>query len=64
MSKTSAPPIDIGLAEAQRQAIAEGLSAYLADAYTLYLRTHAAHWNITGPMFNSLHAMFETQYTE
>lgn len=64
MSNTSSPPIDIGLSEDQRQAIAEGLSAYLADAYTLYLRTHAAHWNITGPMFNSLHAMFEEQYTE
>lgn len=64
MSKTPAPPIDIGLSQSQRQSIAEGLSSYLADAYTLYLRTHAAHWNITGPMFNSLHAMFEHQYTE
>lgn len=64
MSEVSAPPIDIGLTKPQRQSIASGLSVFLADAYTLYLRTHAAHWNITGPMFNSLHAMFEGQYTE
>jgi len=56
--------IDIGIKSADRKAIAEGLSHFLADAYTLYLKTHAFHWNVTGPMFNSLHVMFETQYTE
>lgn len=56
--------IDIGIAEEQRQKIAEGLSRLLADTYTLYLKTHNYHWNVTGPMFNTLHLMFETQYTE
>jgi starvation-inducible DNA-binding protein len=56
--------IDIGIAEADRQAIAEGLSRLLADTYTLYLKTHNFHWNVQGPMFNTLHAMFEQQYTE
>ena len=60
----SAPPIDIGIPEAERHRIAEGLSALLADSYTLYLMTHNFHWNVTGPMFNSLHAMFMAQYTE
>ncbi len=60
----SAPNIDIGIKDSDRKKIAEGLSAYLADAYTLYLKTHNFHWNVTGPMFNSLHTMFETQYTE
>lgn len=55
--------IDIGIAEQDRAAIAEGLSRLLADTYTLYLKTHNFHWNVTGPMFNSLHLMFETQYT-
>ena len=59
-----APEIDIGLSTAERRKIAEGLSRFLADAYTLYLRTHGFHWNVTGPMFNTLHLMFETQYTE
>ncbi len=54
--------IDIGIPERQRKDIAASLSALLADNYTLYLKTHAFHWNITGPMFNSLHGMFETQY--
>lgn len=58
------PPIDIGISAADRKAIAQGLSAFLADAYTLYLKTHNFHWNVTGPMFNTLHTMFETQYTE
>lgn len=59
-----APAIDIGLGDAQRRQIADGLSRFLADAYTLYLMTHNFHWNVTGPMFNTLHVMFETQYTE
>lgn len=56
--------IDIGISEANRKAIAEGLSKLLADSYTLYLMTHNFHWNVTGPMFNTLHNMFMTQYTE
>lgn len=58
------PAIDIGIPEQDRQAIADGLSRLLADTYTLYLKTHNFHWNVTGPMFNTLHLMFETQYTE
>lgn len=58
------PAIDIGIDAKDRKHIAQGLSTYLADAYTLYLKTHNFHWNVTGPMFNSLHLMFETQYTE
>ena len=60
----STPEIDIGIANADRRKIADGLSHFLADSYTLYLKTHNFHWNITGPMFNSLHVMFEGQYTE
>ena len=56
--------IDIGIANADRKEIAEGLAHYLSDAFTLYLKTHNFHWNVTGPMFNTLHTMFETQYTE
>ena len=56
--------IDIGITETDRAQIAEGLSRLLADTYTLYLKTHNFHWNVTGPQFNTLHAMFETQYTE
>ncbi len=56
--------INIGIAEQDRATIAEGLSRLLADTYTLYLKTHNFHWNVTGPMFNTLHTMFETQYTE
>jgi len=56
--------IDIGISEQDRQAIAEGLSRLLADTYTLYLKTHNFHWNVTGPMFQTLHTMFEGQYTE
>lgn len=56
--------INIGISEENRQAIADGLSKVLADSYTLYLKTHNYHWNVTGPMFNTLHLMFETQYTE
>ena len=57
-------PINIGIPENQRQDIADGLSRLLADTYTLYLKTHNYHWNVTGPMFNTLHLMFETQYNE
>jgi starvation-inducible DNA-binding protein len=60
----AAPAIDIGLTAAQRAKVADGLSHFLADAYTLYLMTHNFHWNVTGPMFNTLHLMFETQYNE
>jgi starvation-inducible DNA-binding protein len=56
--------IDIGIKEDQRKQIADGLSHFLADSYTLYLKTHNFHWNVTGPMFNALHVMFEGQYTE
>jgi starvation-inducible DNA-binding protein len=58
------PTIDIGIAEADRQAIAEGLSRLLADSYTLYLKTHNYHWNVEGPMFTTLHLMFEEHYNE
>ena len=58
------PTIDIGIPEKDRQRIAEGLARLLADTYTLYLKTHSYHWNVTGPMFQTLHAMFMTQYTE
>jgi starvation-inducible DNA-binding protein len=57
-------PINIGIPEAERHEIAEGLSRLLADTYTLYLKTHNFHWNVTGPMFQTLHLMFEQQYTE
>lgn len=56
--------IDIGISAAERAAIAKGLSALLADSYTLYLMTHNFHWNVTGQMFNTLHLMFMEQYTE
>ncbi|UTH75476.1 Dps family protein [Chromobacterium sp. IIBBL 290-4] len=56
--------MDIGINEQDRQEIAHGLSRLLADSYTLYLKTHNFHWNVTGPMFNTLHLMFETQYNE
>ena len=56
--------IDIGIAEQDRHSIVEGLSRLLADTYTLYLKTHNFHWNVTGPMFQTLHLMFETQYIE
>lgn len=57
-------PINIGISETDRQQIAEGLSRLLADTYTLYLKTHNFHWNVTGPMFQTLHLMFEEQYNE
>ncbi len=62
--KAKTPAIDIGIGANQREKIAQGLSALLADSYTLYLMTHNFHWNVTGPDFNSLHQMFMVQYTE
>lgn len=69
MTANIAPPstgmtINIGIDPETRQSIAENLSRLLADTYTLYLKTHNFHWNVTGPLFNSLHLMFEQQYTE
>ena len=66
MSQSTGTPatIDIGIDTADREAIAEGLSRLLADSYTLYLKTHNYHWNVVGPMFNTLHLMFEVQYNE
>ncbi len=60
----STQSINIGISETDRHAIADGLSRLLADTYTLYLKTHYFHWNVTGPMFQTLHLMFETQYNE
>src|SRR3546814_5920695 len=56
--------IDIGISEKDRSAVASELSHMLADSYTLYLMTHNFHWNVTGPLFNTLHLMFMDQYTE
>ena len=66
MSKKSVsqPVIDIGIPEKERARIAEGLSKLLADTFTLYLTTHNFHWNVKGPMFQTLHLMFEAQYNE
>ncbi|MBX3603743.1 MAG: DNA starvation/stationary phase protection protein [Piscinibacter sp.] len=63
-SKAAGAAIDIGISDKDRAVIAGGLSRLLADTYTLYLTTHNFHWNVTGPMFNTLHAMFMAQYTE
>jgi starvation-inducible DNA-binding protein len=63
MSST-APGIDIGISEDARREICDGLSRLLADTYTLYLKTHNFHWNVRGPMFQTLHTMFEEHYTE
>lgn len=60
----AAPAINIGISEADRNAIAQGLSRLLADTFTLYLTTHNFHWNVKGPHFTSLHALFMAQYTE
>ena len=62
--KTRSASISIGISDDDREKIARGLSALLADSYTLYLMTHNFHWNVTGPQFNSLHMMFMDQYTE
>ncbi|MDA3875873.1 MAG: ferritin-like domain-containing protein, partial [Halothiobacillus sp.] len=64
ITSDAATDIQIGITPAERQAIAGGLSKLLADSYSLFLMTHNFHWNVTGPQFNSLHLMFETQYTE
>jgi len=56
--------INIGISESGRKAIADGLSHVMADTYSLYLKTHNYHWNVTGPMFRTLHLMFEEQYKE
>ena len=56
--------INLGISEPDRKEIVEGLSRLLADTYTLYLKTHNFHWNVTGPMFQTLHLMFEQQYSE
>jgi starvation-inducible DNA-binding protein len=63
-NKSTAPQIDIGIPAKERKEIADGLARLLADTYTLYLKTHNFHWNVTGPMFNTLHLMFEQQYNE
>ena len=63
-STPSASTINIGISDKDRKAIADGLGKLLADTYTLYLTTHNFHWNVTGPMFNTLHTMFMQQYTE
>lgn len=56
--------VEIGIAKKDRESIAKSLSGLLADTYSLYLKTHGFHWNVTGPMFNTLHMMFMQQYTE
>ena len=61
---TAAPIVDIGISTTDRRAIAEGLNALLADTYALYQKTHAFHWNVEGPMFQTLHLMFEVHYNE
>jgi starvation-inducible DNA-binding protein len=63
-ARAGAPLIDIGIKDRDRERIAEGLSRVLADTYSLYLKTHNFHWNVEGPMFNTLHLMFMDQYTE
>ncbi len=63
-STTTGIAIDIGISEKDRKKLADGLSHLLADTYTLYLKTHNFHWNVTGPMFQTLHLMFETHYNE
>jgi len=63
-NRTATPSIDIGIGADERKKIARGLSALLADSYTLYLMTHHFHWNVKGPMFNTSHVMFMDQYTE
>jgi starvation-inducible DNA-binding protein len=63
-SKAKPMPINIGIDEKNREEISQGLSRLLADTFTLYLKTHNFHWNVTGPMFQTLHVMFEEQYNE
>ena len=64
MATKTSNKIDIGISDKDRKKIAEGLSCLLADSYTLYIKTHNFHWNVTGPMFQTLHTLFMTQYTE
>ncbi len=64
VSVSEIPPIDVGMSGADRLQTAQGLSHLLADTYTLYLKTHSFHWNVTGPMFQTLHQLFMTMYTE
>jgi starvation-inducible DNA-binding protein len=64
MALPRATDIDIGISAADRTKIVDGLNRVLADTYSVYLKTHGFHWNVTGPQFNSLHAMFMVQYTE
>lgn len=64
IATASAQPVNIGISEEDRAAIANGLARVLADTYALYLTTHNFHWNVTGPMFNTLHQMFMEEYTE
>src|SRR5689334_7566429 len=64
MRTPTAASIDIGISETDRQRISEGLGRFLADTYTLYLKTHNFHWNVVGPMFQTLHLMFEQHYNE
>jgi len=61
---TADADIEMGIPADERLAVAQGLSRLLADTYTLYLKTHNYHWNVIGPMFSSLHLMFETEYME
>jgi starvation-inducible DNA-binding protein len=61
---TEGPAIDIGISDEHRKEVADGLARLLADTYPVYLTTHAFHWNVTGPMFQTLHLMFEEEYTE
>ena len=63
-TKARMTPIDIGISEKDRRKIADGLSRLLADNFSLYLKTHNFHWNVTGPMFQTLHVMFMEQYNE
>lgn len=63
-NKTSVPAIDFGISEKDRLKIVDGLSSLLADTYTLYLKTHNFHWNVTGPMFQTLHLLFMELYNE
>ena len=63
-TELKATPFEIGGEDGDRSEVAKGLSHVLADTYTLYLKTHNYHWNVTGPMFHALHALFEEQYTE
>ena len=64
VAPAGALPVDIGIDAKHREKIADGLARLLADTYSLYLKTHNFHWNVEGPMFNTLHLMFMTQYTE